>query len=143
MLVLNPRVVVFDGSTIGEVSLVAIDRSAGREIVEWSDLGPFAVFADVPEVVTEIRVVQRLGTEDLGSIVPGVMGELVLYTSRSSGDTLRRRISAGAVLMDVKHELNVDRGTGRVLRFVALSDDGSGDPVTVENAYFTGVEDGA
>ncbi|MCA9279848.1 MAG: hypothetical protein H6815_05310 [Phycisphaeraceae bacterium] len=139
MLVLNPRVVIFDGETIGEVSLIAIDRSAENEVVEWSDLGPFVALADVPEVLTEVRMVQRLGTEDLGSLVPGVMGELVFYTSRSSGDTLRRRISMDAVLMDVKHELNVDRGTHRVFRFVAVSEDGSSDPVVVEDAAFTGV----
>ena len=47
MLVMNPRSVSFDGELLEDVTSVVIDRRGERVVVEWSDEGPHAVFADV------------------------------------------------------------------------------------------------
>jgi hypothetical protein len=60
MLILNPASVQIAGVEYTNVESCAIDRTPHKEVVEWSDNGAFAVFADVPEQKVEIKLTQRL-----------------------------------------------------------------------------------
>ena len=138
MLLLNPRRVRFAGTRWEDVAAVIIDRTATREIVEWSDLGPHVVLADVPEQRVEIRVVQNIsGVRDGESVdapAPGDLGELVFHTSPTAGAGGRKRIAAQVVVLRVEHELSLRRGAVRTVRFVAISSDGIVDPLAVQQS---------
>lgn len=134
MLVLNPRRVTFAGQTWSEVAAVVIDRQSKRTLTEWSDLGPHAVFADAPEQLVTVRVVQKATTDDLHAPTPGDAGELSFAASPSGADSPRRRLRAQCVVTEVTHELSLTAGAVRTLRLVALSPDGAADPITTEPA---------
>jgi hypothetical protein len=112
-----------------------LNRSAAGEVVEWSDMGPHVVLADVPEQRVEIRVVQNLSGARAGESVdapsPGEMGELVFHTSPTAGAGGRKRIAVQVVVLRVEHELSLRRGAVRTVRFVAISSDGQADPLSV------------
>ncbi|MBN4052713.1 hypothetical protein JYU07_00355 [Roseiflexus sp. AH-315-K22] len=136
MLLLNPRRVRFAGTLFEDVTAVIVDRQATREVVEWSDLGPHVVLADVAEQRVEIRVVQNVsGVRDGESIdapSPGELGELVFHTSPTAGAGGRKRIAVQVVVLRVEHELSLRRGAVRTVRFVAVSSDGVVDPLAVQ-----------
>jgi len=134
MLVLNPREVRFDSETLEDVTSVTIDRRAARSVVEWSDLGAHAVFADVPEQRVEIRIVQELARGDLGGLAPGDAGVLRFHTAPTGGHAGRRRVEATVVVTGVGHELSRRRGAVRTIACVAVSADGASDPVSIEDA---------
>ena len=138
MLLLNPRSVVFAGAVWEDVSAIVIDRAAARVIKEWSDLGPHVVLADVPEQVVTVRVVQQVARDDVGAPLPGDSGGLVFHTAPAGGDTPRKKVSAQCVIADVTHELSLKNGAVRTVKLVAVSTDGSADPVTVEDAEGVG-----
>ncbi len=134
MLLLNPRHVTFAGALWNDVAAVTIDRSARRTALEWSDLGPHAVLADVPEQQVTIRVVQHLARGDIGAPRPSDEGELTFHTSPAGADSPRKRIAAHCVVLDVTHELSLKHGALRTITLVALSTDGAADPITTEPA---------
>lgn len=134
MLLLNPRVVRFGSATWEDVAAVAVDREAHRLVLEWGDLGPHAVFADVPEQKVTIRVVQEVARGDVDVPRPGEQGTVEFHTSPASGSAGRRRVSATAVITDVTHEVSLKGGAIRRVTLVAVSGDGVTDPVSVSAA---------
>lgn len=134
MLLLTPRAVRFGEATWEDVSAVVVDRASRRSVVEWSDLGPHAVLADVPEQEVTVRVVQSLTRDAPDAPRPGDAGQLSFDTSPAGTDTGRRRVSAQAVVLGVRHELSVKGGATRTVTLVAVSPDGAADPVIVEAA---------
>ncbi len=134
MLVLNPRVVSFDGVVWEDVSLVAVDRSAHRVVQEWSDMGAYAVFADVPEQAVSVKVVQQVARDDVGTPVPGQSGELVFVTGPAGGDTPRTRVKVQCVVERVGHEISLKNGAVRTVALIAVSGDGVSDPIVLEDA---------
>ena len=134
MLLLNPREVSFGGVVWEDVSAVVVDRAASRAVKEWSDLGPQVVFADAPEQVVTVRVVQQVARDDVGTPKPGEEGELVFQTSPAGADVPRRRVRVRCVVMDVTHELSLKNGAVRTVKLIAVSSDGVVDPVVVEDA---------
>jgi len=134
MLLLSPRTVTFAATLWPNVALVAIDRAASRPLLDYTDAGPHPTFADAPEQVTRIRIVQELASEDLGSPRPGELGTLELFTSPTATNRPRTRLSAIACVESVTHEVSLKRGTLRTITLVALSPDGAADPITTEGA---------
>jgi hypothetical protein len=134
MLLLNPRRVTFADETWEDVVAVSIDRAAAEEALEWGDLGPHVVFADVPRQRVTIRVVQELSRDDLGAPRPAEEGEISFFTSPATSDAWRRKVSARAVVMSVSHEVSLRRASTRTVTLVAVSEDGSADPVSVTPA---------
>lgn len=132
MLLLNPRTVLFGASTWTEVASVSVDRVATRLALDHGDGGPHPVFADVPEQVTRIKVVQELASDDLGAPRPGELSTLALTTSPTNADGPRTRLEAIACVESVTHEVSLKRGTLRTVTLVAISPDGSTDPITTE-----------
>src|SRR4051812_22202598 len=121
MLLLNPRLVTFANTRWDDIALIAIDRSPHKEVVDWSDLGPHAVFADIPEQRIEIKVLQELARDDITVPHPGDSGELSFHTSPTSSDAGRRKISTQAVILRVEHELSLKRGALRTITLIAIS----------------------
>lgn len=134
MLLLNPRVVKFAGAVWEGVVSVAVDRAAHRTVEEWSDAGPYATLADVPEQRVRITVVQELTRGDVGAPRPGESGTLAFHTSPGAADTGRKRIAATAVVLSVAHELSLRKGALRTVVFAAVSSDGAADPISVTAA---------
>jgi hypothetical protein len=134
MLVLNPKEVEFEGESWADVSAVSVDREAARTVETWSDLGPHLAFADVPERRVVIKVMQELGSDSLLSVAPGDAGELSFYASHGSTDAGRKRVEADVVVTKVQHEVSLKRGAVRTVTCVAVSSDGSADPVRVTDA---------
>lgn len=134
MLVLNPRMVKFGPVVWDGVLSVAIDRLAQKRVVEWTDAGPHAVMADVPEQRVEIAVVQELAREDLAGPAPGQQAELVLFTSPTASEAARRKVTTQAVVVQVRHEISLKRGAVRTIELVAVSAAGGTDPVVISDA---------
>lgn len=142
MVILNPTSVRFGERVLEGVALVAIDRMPEREIVEWSDLGPHAVLADVPEQRVNARVVQALTRGTIDGPTPGDMASLELITRGAGDDNSRVKVSAGAVVTRVTHAIRGGGGTGgggrggdagvtRTIELVLVSNDGAADPVVI------------
>lgn len=134
MLILNPASVVLAGVEYSNVESCAIDRAAHKEVVEWNDSGPYAVFADVPEQKVEIKLTQRLASnaadQQLDRLRPGQSVSVEVVTSLNSSHAQRRRITATCVVRAVRNVVSVgeDPQARRVIELIAISD-GSSDPV--------------
>ena len=129
MLILSPQLVRFDTLEWTDVSLIAIDRTAAREAVEWSDLGPHPTFADVPEQRTTIRIIRQLDRGDLNAPAPGRAGELVFDVSPAATEAGKRTHTAQCVVLGVRHELSAGpkgHAAMQTIELVALSGDGGG-----------------
>jgi hypothetical protein len=134
MLLLTPRLVRFNAATWENIAAVAIDRLAHRAAEDWSDLGPYATFADVPEQKVRIVVEQEVGRDDLGEPVPGDQGTLTFFTAPTASDAGRRQVAASAVVLSVTHSLSLKRGALRTITLAAVSPDGAADPITITDA---------
>lgn len=131
MLVLNPQHVTFGESRWDHVQVVAIDRAAHRDAVEWSDLGPHVAFADVPEQRITVKVIREVSSDDVDSPKPGETNTLTFHTSPTASDGLRMKITMQAVVMRVEHDVSVRKGAVRTITLTAVSPDGATDPVVV------------
>lgn len=143
MLILNPRSIVFGGTRFENVLLVAIDREAKRLALEWTDLGPHVAFADVPEQLVSVKVVQEVMDGAPDGPRPGESGTLSLVASGTGSDSGRLRLSATAVVKACTHEIVTSgRGLGarRTVEFVLVSSTGATDPISVVAAGLFGGE---
>lgn len=136
MLVLNPSSVTLGGVEYRDVESVAFERVAAKEVIEWDEGGAHAVFADVVRQRVEIEIGQRLEAGVLDGPRPGEMGLLRVVTGLNAGVQGRRAFTATCVVRSVRVEVS---GAGREkarrrLRLVAISADGSTDPVAQTEA---------
>lgn len=138
MLIPHPTLVTFGDLRLDGVAAITIDRTASREILDFSDLGPHAAFADVPEMRTQIRITRRLERAEFTSPLPGDQAELAFTAASGTHDADRRRIRATCVLIAARHEITeaaTDRISARqTLVLMAVSADGAADPITIEPA---------
>ncbi|MBI1190680.1 MAG: hypothetical protein GC200_08395 [Tepidisphaera sp.] len=134
MLVLNPSSVTFGSATWSNVTALVIERAAQKQVTEWSDNGPHAVLADVPEQVVKVRVVSEVVSGDPNGPSTGASGVLTATTGPNASDALRRVISIAAVVVGVSYELSQKKGAVRTVDLVAVSSDGASDPVSVTDA---------
>lgn len=138
MLLLEPQSVRFGDVVLESVQFISLDRTATRFIVERGDDGGLPVFADAPEELVILRVVQQITAQELTMLRCGRLETLSWITASSSSDAHRARMSAQCVLRQVRHEFPGARpsprsaGTvTRVLSFVALSPDGHSEPISI------------
>jgi len=129
MLIVNPDEVVFAGQALDEVRQIVVDRRGVREVVEFGDLGPHAVFCDIPEVRVEVRVRRELLHSVTGGPVPGDMGDLLVRTAPTGGDAIGTTLSCQAVVMRVTHDIRAGGGAIQTITLLAISPDGAGDPL--------------
>lgn len=130
MIWLNPANVAFGDETLANVESVAVDRAASRLIVDHTDGGPHAVFADAPEQRVTVRVVRRLVAPETPEPTPGEMGTLVFDASSNASSASVQRVTIGnAMVTSVTHTITRTGGARQNIDFVAVSSDGIVDPV--------------
>ena len=135
MLSLHPHLVTFAGQPWPHVTSIAVDRTANREAVEWSDAGPHAVFADVPEQRIDITVtMQLISSNGLDAPRPGQTGDLTFYTAPAATDGARQQVTTQATILATTHDLTGKKGATRTIRLIATSPTGSTDPITTDQA---------
>ncbi|MBX3388072.1 MAG: hypothetical protein KF691_01310 [Phycisphaeraceae bacterium] len=133
MLFLNPSQLSLLSIDLPDIDSVSIDRLAHREIVEWSDSGPFAIFADIPEVKVEITITQRLEREfTLAGPKPGEQGTLEFIISPNASHAHRQKVSAQVVVRSIRNDLAAK--PERIISLAALSPNGATDPITFSDA---------
>jgi hypothetical protein len=113
------------------VESVAIERTGEKTIAQWSDDGPHVVLADVPEQRVTVKVGQALQGEDISAPVPGDEAVLSFETAANSSAADRTTVSLAAVVTGVSYGVTRKSGTARTIELLAVSSDGSSDPVTV------------
>jgi hypothetical protein len=133
MVVLSPGVVTFGQARWAGVRSVVIDRTPERAVIEGSDVGPHATFADVPEVRVRVKVVMDLAADALDAPRPGQLATLTFFAAPGAADAARVRVRATCVVLRVTHEVQAERAT-RTVDLVALSANGTDEPVTVDAA---------
>ncbi len=131
MLIIDPLAVSFGGEAWEGVTAVAIDRDTVKQVLEFSDLGPHAVFADAPEQRVDITVTMELVRSVPDSPRPGNMAELRIGVRPGGSDANRREVVAQAVVLSVAHAISGKKGATRTIRLVAISTTGVDDPVAV------------
>jgi hypothetical protein len=137
MLCLQPREVAWNGATLPDVSVVAVDRNGRRIVREWDDGGPHARFVDVADIEVTVRVVQQLWRGDLGGPVIGSAGELTFRTAPTAGDVGTRRYVVSGVVTSVTHDVSHSSGARaggsarREITIVGVSGDGVADPMVI------------
>ncbi len=129
MIVLRPDVVRFGDVVWEKVARVSVDRLSSQTIDEFDDLGPHVVFVDVGRQRAVIRVSQEIDGDDFGGPIPGELEELSFVGSAGS-DADRVKVKADAVVESVLNKVS-DYGSTRVITLIAVSSDGSVDPITV------------
>ena len=134
MLILNPRTVTFGPDRWETVQAIALDRIPHKIVESWTDAGPYAVFADIPEQSLRITIVQELSPTDLAAPAPGNRATLTFCTSPAAGDTRRQRLSTDAVVLRVGHDLSNKGGPTRTILLAPISPDGAADPITITDA---------
>lgn len=134
MLVLNPQSVTLLGETVDRVRRVAVSRVPARSLVEWGNMGPYPIFADVPEQRVEIELVADLERGSLDGPAPGDEGDLVFFTAPTAGSGGRRRVEASVVVTALYDEVEPSGTAQRRIRMAALSSDGVEDPIDISNA---------
>lgn len=131
MLVLRPELVELDAAAWSGVESIAVERSAGREVVEFGDDGPYAAFVDVPRQKVAVRVT-RSADEGLGDELSlGESRTLAFVASLGGTDRGRVRATVLGVVTRVAYE-SKPSGVKQVVTLAGLSPDGgAGDPVSV------------
>lgn len=133
MLILNPRLVTFGTAPFRDVLALTIDREAKRLALEWSDLGPHATFADVPEQVAHVKLVQEVTDGSPDGPKPGDSATLSFVSSPTGADGDRTRWQSAAVVKSCTHDITTSGrsiGARRTVEFVLVSSNGSTDPIS-------------
>jgi hypothetical protein len=131
MIVLRPGEVKFGSDDWDNVARVSVDRLSSQTIDEWDDLGPNLVFVDVVRRRAVIRVSQEIVGDDLSSPIPGDLG-VFSFVGSAGSDVGERKVEANAVVESVLSKVS-DFGSTRVITLIAVSSDGSVDPITVSS----------
>jgi len=113
----------------GDVTRVSIDRLAVQTVDEWDDLGSNLVFVDVVRHRALIRVSQEIEGDDFDGPIPGDM-DVFSFVSSAGSDAGLKTVSASAVVESVLNKIS-DFGSTRVITLIAVSSDGSVDPISV------------
>lgn len=103
MLLLWPQHVLFGTSLLRPALALAINRSAAREALAYSDLGPTPVFADVPEERTEIKII--LDASANISLRPGDDALLSFSLRPNTSEASVRILSTQATLLSLVYDL--------------------------------------
>ncbi len=129
MLFLNPSVVTLLGRALGNVHSLAVDRAGARTATEWGDLGPHAVFADVPEQRVSVSILREVTEDEPAGARPGDQGALLFRAGAGADDAGVRSYSATVVVLRVTHRLTRRGGAAQEIELLAVSPTGAADPI--------------
>lgn len=130
MIWLNPDRVMLGAIELRDVFMIAVDRAARRLAEEWTDLGPHAGFADVPEQRVMVSLARRILESEAASPKPGEAHTLTFRAGASASAAGVWAYSIPVVVVSVEHSMAASGGAMQRLRAVAVSPDGLADPVT-------------
>jgi len=133
MLFIAPLTVNMGGVIYANVLSISMDRQATREVVEFGDAGPHVVFADVAEMRTKVVITMDVGLEPVGmvSFAPGEALTISFdYGINGAEASKRRVIVAQGVVMGYTYAMKQGKPVARVVELLAVSSDGSADPIT-------------
>lgn len=133
MIWLNPVKVTLGPYELRNVTLIAVDRTARRTAEEWTDLGPHAGFADVPEQRVSISIARQILETETTGPKPGESHTLTFRTSPGASAASVRAVSIAVVVISVEHAITKAGRATQGIRATAISSDGAIDPV-VETA---------
>lgn len=134
MYILYPTGVTFGSASWPNVQSITIDRAAQRRVIGHGDSGPYPTFADVPEQVIELTIVQELQAGDgFDAPLPGQGGDLSFKAAKGAADARARSVVVPIVVLAVKHVISTTRAQ-RTIIGVAVSSNGVNDPVSVSDA---------
>ncbi|MCX5688991.1 MAG: hypothetical protein NTV94_04255 [Planctomycetota bacterium] len=132
MLVLSPQRVMIDSTQIDDVHVLSVERAAERTLVHWSDEGPFATFADVPELRTIIRIEHSLhAARTESTLLPGRQALLKAGIASAPGSTAHTELSATIVVLSVTHDVASRKAPVRRIECLAIASNGSRDPIVL------------
>ncbi len=134
MLLLNPQLVTFGSTTLPDVLSLAVERSPQRTITEWSDSGPHPTYADIPETRTTIKLARSLSRDAIDTPRPGDHATLTWHSSPNASDGLRRKFTSAAVVERVTYQFIQKSGAIQHVHFIAISPDGTTDPLAITPA---------
>lgn len=137
MLILHPREVSFLNVPWKNVTSIVVDRAATKVVADMGDGGPHVVLVDCPEQRVTIRVTMDIAEDTLVSPSLGVQGVLVFATAPTGVNASRFSVSATAVVTAVSHELSLRKGAVRTVELVAVSSNGTADPITIADVSGT------
>jgi hypothetical protein len=129
---LRPTSVSLGTTALHSIESISIDRVALGLVEEWSDLGPYQVFADVARERITCRIVRTLSLDDatrFSSPMPGEQHTLSFRIAPSASDAGRTQIDIPIVIRSVEHDPHPTRGTRVAITAIAISSDGATDPV--------------
>lgn len=132
MLFLNPQHVSLGALTLEHVASIVVSRAADRLTVEYSDLGPFPVFADVPQERTTLTITRDLldaGLPETDALALGHQATLSFTTAPNASDARTRTFSLTIVITAIRNDLPRDRRLFQVISCLAISTDGASDPL--------------
>lgn len=133
MLITSPNAVRLGNARLHDVDTIAIDRVAHLLAEEWSDGGPYAVFADVPRQRIALRIDRRITrpqTLPLPEFVPGFRGTFVCFVSPQGTHAQGAEISATVVVTGVKYQLE-SSPIRQILTLVAVAVAPENDPIAI------------
>lgn len=129
MIWLSPRNVMLGGVTLEHVSAVSLSRRAEKVVVEFGSVGPHVEFADVPEQRVEIEITRTVVDQQDNGVRPGDAVALRFRTAPSGAGLPVRVVTADVVITGVESKLSARGGAMQTVSCVAVSADGSADPV--------------
>jgi hypothetical protein len=130
MFLSSPTRVSFGSLLLPNVSSISIDRSPSREAVDFSDSGPHPTFADIPEQKSLITILQHLTSSDFAAPLPSTSATLTILANPNDSDSGSLTLQASTVVRACTHSLN-PKGATRTISLIALSPNGSTDPITI------------
>lgn len=132
MLVSSPKAVRYADLFLENVESIVVERSAHRIIEEWADGGAHAVFVDVPQQRTSVKLVRRLapGEQPEPRFVPGLSGVLGFFDGPGGSDASLTEVNIRCVLTGVRYETFAEP-TRQVLTMLAVAESADADPVVV------------
>lgn len=130
MIWLNPDSVTLGPHTLDSVTMLALDRGARRQALEWTDLGQHPAFVDVPEQRVDVLIVRRVLQSEASGPRPGELLALVLRASANASAAQVWKVSASVVVLSVTHQLSASGRATQTIRALAVSPTGEEDPIT-------------
>ena len=130
MLWIDPDNVTLGALPLPGVSAITVDRRAERAAVEWSDFGPHAVFADVPEQRTTIRLTRTMRPGDTIAPRPGDLATLRFRAAPSLAASGAVSIFTDAVVLSFSHAADTERRITQAIDVLGLASDGARDRIS-------------
>jgi len=130
MLIFSPTRVSLGNLVLQNVSSIAIDRAPSRESLEFSDLGPYPDFADIPEQKVLITILQHLTSSDFAAPLPSASATLTIHARPNGTDAGSVTLQATTVVRAVSHDLAPKAAT-RTISLIAISSNGTANPITI------------